>query len=129
MSRLSWLTPTGTVAYAETNLPVSAEIIAVDADHPGASFVYNVISGSLPPGLTMNTAGVISGTAANPESTNNTSNTIYYGFVVRAQSQIDGSVLDGSFQILLSYIANSDLSWVTPAGSLGTVPKIGRAHV
>jgi Putative Ig domain len=123
MSKLSWLTPVGTVAYAETNLPVTAEIIAVDSDNPSSLFTYLIISGSLPPGLSLSSTGVISGIAANPESTNNTSNTLYYDFVVRAQSQVDGTVLDGNFDILLSYISNTDLTWVTPAGSLGTVPN------
>ncbi|XP_033740047.1 lactadherin-like [Pecten maximus] len=72
---------------AGKSLSVSAE--ARDPD--GQSIVYEVVSGHLPPGTTLNNAtGVISGTAPDVDAT--------YHFEIRA-TDIHGKYADGSFSI------------------------------
>jgi hypothetical protein len=120
MSTLSWITPTGSIA----NLPLGVEsFVAIQAgEYPnyGATITYQIINGSMPPGLTFNSDGTITGAATNPGSADVAGNNIS-NFIVRAKSS-DGLVLDGSFSITISNINMSSFEWVTPSGNLGTVP-------
>ena len=69
---------------------------------------FEILSGSLPPGLTMNTStGVITGTPANITVSSN------YVFTVRATSQLLSQVADKSFSIL--YIGENAPGWNTPS--------------
>ena len=82
----------------------------VQAD--GANINYSLISGSLPPGLHLNTAGVIIGTPVSvPKATD-------YNFVVRATNQ-DGKT-DNTFRF--SVTGPSEPFWATPAGMLAIGP-------
>jgi hypothetical protein len=117
MSTLIWITPPGTVAVVNAGIDVSITVQAFDTSNLGLPIAYRVIQGELPSGLTMSNTGVISGT---PVYTG-TLNTINYQFVVRAITS-DNAIIDGAFNITLNSTVINNLSWVTPAGNLGTVP-------
>lgn len=121
MAILSWNTPVGTIANTIIGVPMSFTMIASNDSHNGATLTYRVINGSLPTGLTMDTNGVISGTPDYSSPTNNYFSTETYSFIVRVASS-DGSVLDGQFKIIVSNSYSRNFNWVTPAGSLGTIP-------
>lgn len=116
MASLSWITPTGPLANVLSNVPLTVALQAVDTDQ-SATITYLKISGALPTGLTLNANGVITGI---PTTTDYLPSE-RYSFVARARSS-NGYVLDGNFEIILDNTVNSNFAWVTPAGSLGTVP-------
>ena len=122
MAKIIWVTPTGTVANLLIGIPISVELMATEQGNPDAPITYTVIGGSLPPGLTMSSAGVISGTPIYSVSADNYFTTATYSFTVRASNGI-GAVLDNGFNIIITNIVNGDFSWVTPAGNLGTIPN------
>lgn len=121
MSNLSWVTPPGTVANFVSNTPVSYELLVYDNANNGAYVSFALISGSLPSGLTLSASGVISGTPAPVYSSNNKS-LLPYNFVIRATSQ-NGYSLDGAFTVNIINSITNKISWITPSGSLGTVPS------
>jgi hypothetical protein len=119
MEKLSWVTPTGTIANFLIGISVSVELIAVDSLNVSENLTYNVIGGSLPPGITLSSNGVISGT---PVTFAGLITTQTFNFIVRVVSAT-GAVLDGSFNIVVSNTATGDINWVTTAGDLGTIPN------
>lgn len=121
MSKLSWVTPQGTVASMVIGVPTAITLLAANASNNGAVLSYRIISGELPPGITINTNGVISGTPSYTTSSDNYFVTRESAFIVRVTSS-DGVALDGSFKIIAVNGINGDFNWVTPAGNLGTVP-------
>ena len=122
MSKLSWVTPTGTVASVLVGVPVTFNIQVVDSANTGSTVTYSVISGSLPTGLTLSTSGVISGTASYTALGNNYLSSQTYSFIIRAIAS-DLTVLDGAFNIIVDSTVNADFVWATPGGTLGTVPN------
>ncbi|CAB5215037.1 Putative Ig [uncultured Caudovirales phage] len=120
-SKLSWVTPTGSFASIVVGSPITVALIAANAANNGATLTYSLINGTLPPGMTLNSNGTITGTPGYESVTDNYFTSKDYSFIARVASS-DGSVLDGSFIILLTNIVNGDFTWVTPAGNLGTVP-------
>lgn len=121
MSKLNWVTPIGTVANVLVGVPINIEIQTIDLDHLGLPVTYSVISGALPPGLSLSNTGVITGTPIYSDATGNYFSSLDFSFTVRARTT-DDSVLDGTFKIIITNTVNGDFSWVTPAGNLGTVP-------
>ena len=121
MSNLSWATNEGTVANVIIGVPASVAILAANVATNDITLSYKIISGSLPTGLTMSAAGIISGTPDYLNTTQNYFSKQTYSFIVRVTSS-DQAVLDGSFKIILSNVLNRDFNWITPSGSLGTVP-------
>ena len=121
MAQLSWITSPGTVANFLIGGPSSVNIQAVDTSNYSAEITYKLISGELPGGLSFDSTGTISGTPiySNPENNYFTSET--FNFTVRATT-LDLRVIDGSFSIIISNTIDKDFIWVTPAGSLGTIP-------
>ena len=76
------------------------------------TLTYSVVSGILPNNLVLNpTTGAITGTPTNPASTTTTN------FTVRASDSLAHADLALSIQIVGNYP-----TWVTTAGSLGTIP-------
>ena len=120
--QLKWATPIGTIANLGVGLPANLELQAIDLANDGATITYSLISGSLPIGLTFNSDGTITGTP----SIDNTSSYITrqtYSFVVRAVASDGATVSDAQFSIIVTNTINTDFSWITPAGVLGTLPN------
>jgi len=120
MSKLSWVTAPGTIANLLVGIHAVVDLQVIDTLNTGSTLTYTVIGGSLPNGLTLSTAGHISGTTTYSNPLNNYFLTANYDFIVRVISS-DGAVLDGSFTIIVTNTVNNDFSWITPAGALGTV--------
>lgn len=119
MGKLYWVTPLGTIANLPIGLYSSLQLQTVDTTNNGATITYSVISGALPAGMSMSSAGVISGTPEYSSASNNSFSTINYSFIVRASS--NGMTIDGGFNIIITNTINTDFNWVTPGGVLGTV--------
>lgn len=121
--QLEWITPLGSLANLGIGLPISIKVQAFDSANNGATLTYQVISGSLPPGMTMSSTGIISGTPTYSSPSNNYFTTLSYNFIVRVSGSDNTKPIDGAFAIILTNTVNSDLTWVTPPGDLGTVPN------
>jgi hypothetical protein len=121
-SKLSWITPPGTIANFPIGDSVTVTLLVVDTNNTGATFTFSIIGGNLPPGLVLSSDGIISGTPEYSATLDNYFTTLNYDFFVRVISS-DGRVLDGKFIIIVSNIVNQDFTWITPAGTLGTVPN------
>ena len=78
---LLWITPTGSIANLGIGNPQSVSVLAVDTTNNGATLTYQVIGGSLPPGMTMSSTGVISGIPEYSTPSNNYFTTLNYDFV------------------------------------------------
>lgn len=120
---LLWITPTGSIANLGIGNPQSVSVLAVDTTNNGATLTYQVIGGSLPPGMTMSSTGVISGIPEYSTPSNNYFTTLNYDFVVRVSTTNPLTPKDRAFTLLLTNTVNADFSWITPAGNLGTVPN------
>ena len=106
----TWTTASGSLgSFAETS-SVSVTIVATD---PDSAVTYSIISGALPSGLSLNsTTGAITGTA--PLETVDTT----YSFTARA-TDVGLNTTDRNFSITI--LDNVAPTWVTAAGSLGTI--------
>ena len=119
---LTWVTPRNTIANLTIGSAISLPILAADTA-PSHIITYQLIAGELPTGMTLSSTGTISGTPAYSSASNNYFTTLNYNFTIRATSTSGATPIDGAFNIILSNTVNSDFSWVTPAGDLGTVPN------
>ena len=95
-----WVTPAGSIGIFQTNAPMTFQLVATDADND--PLTYTVIAGALPSGLTMNSAGMISGSPTGDGS-----------FTVRVSDGVTS--VDRQF----SLSSNAPPIWVTPTGSIG----------
>ena len=102
----AWTTPAGSLGtFAEQ---VNATIYALSISDD-STITYSLAAGSsLPSGVTLSSAGVISGTI--PDISSNTT----YTFTVNATDGLN-PVISRTF----SFVSNAASVWVTPAGSLG----------
>lgn len=123
MSELIWITPAGSIANMGIGQPQSVSLLAVDTTNNGATLRYQILSGSLPTGMTMSTTGVISGTPTYSTPSNNYFTTLDYNFVVRVSTTNSLTPVDRSFTLIVTNTVNADFTWVTPSGTLGTVPN------
>lgn len=116
---LSWVTPEGTLANF-----LIGEVSQCDIISTGISPVYEIYGGSLPPGLTLNSAtGTISGTPVYGNSSNNYFTTLPFTFSVKATDTVTNETAWGTFTVIISNTVNGDFYWITPPGNLGTVPS------
>jgi hypothetical protein len=131
---LNWITPVGSVANLLIGSVAQVRVQAIDPTVPSQLLTYQLISGSLPNGLSFDTAnianmddidpvyvGVISGTPVYSSPTDTYWTTRSYNFVIRV-SNSTGTAVDRNFQLIVSNTVNRDFYWQTPAGNLGTVP-------
>jgi len=77
------------LAAAPANVPYNQTINAIGGNAP---YLFNLLSGSLPPGLSLSSAGVISGTPSNAGT---------YNFFIRA-TDASAAVAQASFSIIVS---------------------------
>jgi hypothetical protein len=119
---LTWVTPPGSIANFSIGNPSTTKLMVADTSNTGATVTYSKISGDLPPGLTLSSTGIISGTPQYVTSSNNYFISLDYEFIVRVISS-DGQVLDGKFTIIITNTVNQDFQWTTPEGILGTIPN------
>lgn len=122
MTELVWATKPGTIANMYIGTPTSVLVLAYNPATPTESLTYQLISGSLPPGMSISDNGIISGIPDYTGISNLFFSTLTYTFILRARdSQLN--VVDGQFTIILNNTTNSDFAWITPSGSLGTFPN------
>lgn len=115
---LIWTTKPGLLANLTAGILVSVPVQVLDTTNNIYTTSYTKIDGSLPTGLTLLPNGTIYGTP----TLLSVETTLYYDFIIRARSS-NGHVIDGSFTIMLTNIANTNFSWITPEGDLGLVPN------
>ena len=114
---LIWITKTGTIANLLVGNPISVKVQALDTTNNAYTVTYQLLHGSLPPGMSLASDGTISGTP----SMTGFDITSQYEFILRATSS-NNNIVDGSFIITLTNIINGDFAWITPAGDLGMIP-------
>jgi len=119
---LKWVTPTGSLGKTPIGVNINLKIQMYDVSAPSTRCTYSVIYGSLPPGVTLSSDGTLSGIAE--YSPSQAEGNVTYNFIIRgvANDGDDGS-LDGNFSLTVTNIARSQLSWITKAGNLGTIPS------
>lgn len=111
MAQPIWITPAGSLgtfpAGIEAEIQLQANPVA-----PATSLTYILLSGSLPPGYTINSFGKIYGNTVLV-----TSNT-EYNFAIRITDNL-GNIRDRTFSMTI--VGSAIPSFITPAGSLLTV--------
>lgn len=108
----SWVTASGSLGSVNYASSVNLSVSASDAD-VSSSITYSLISGSLPPGVNLNTStGSITGTAPSP-----TSDTTYT-FTLRATDNAGNTAGDRSFSITVIG-TNYSIQYLVVAGGGG----------
>jgi hypothetical protein len=114
-----WVTPGGNLGVIADGVYFTFTFVAEDTG--GSPLTYTLVSGSLPVGLVLTTAGVLYGA---PEKNTNPNETqaefnqdVYSKFVIRATNNL-GIVADKTFEITVT--GESPPTLETPTGSLGT---------
>lgn len=123
---LQWTTPAGSVANLLIGVPASVILQAIDTkDYGNNTITYQLVYGTLPTGITLNSHGVLSGTPVYSNINDNYFTSRTYSVIVRANAIVEGVavVADRTFDIIISNTINQDFSWITPAGLLGTIPE------
>lgn len=106
-----WTTNAGSLGSKSGGSSVSIQLAVTDEE--SNPITYTVVSGSLPPGLSLSTSGLISGTATNP-----TADTTY-NFTIAAS---DGAnISNRAFSIPVTRVLTvqtitSNTTWTAPAG-------------
>ena len=95
-----WQTPSGFLGTITERVPVSITLSVLNTG------TFSLISGNLPTGLTLSSAGIISGIPAS------LANTVSTQFVVRATNSF--GITDNTF--ILETQGLNNISWATPAG-------------
>ena len=108
MAQPTWNTPAATLGTFPSLVPMSLQLSAT-AIAPAVSITYKIISGSLPAGLSMTIAGLISGT---PNLVNTLVST---NFVVRATDNL-GNIRDRTFSMSIS--GSAAPTFTTPSGNI-----------
>ncbi len=107
-----WDTASGTLGSSYSNAPFNKQLAAHDPE--GNPVTYSQVGGSLPPGLTLGSTGVISGTLGVVVSDTT------YSFTVRAS---DGTLtVDRGFSITVLMAVNAPPVWQTPSGTIVSSP-------
>lgn len=106
-----WVTPAGNIGTANINIAFTFLLVATDVDMDPVT--YNLVSGTLPNGLTLNSStGLIYGTPIDTVG--------IYSFTIEATDGLLNTLR--SFELTLSnLLVNSPPIWITPIGSLGSM--------
>lgn len=107
-----WNTPAGSLGTIPSTILYSRQLSASPVI-PATAITYSIISGSLPPGLTVSTNGLISGTP------NLVSETTTSTFVVRATDNLQ-NIIDRTFSITCTGVATP--TFTTLGGLIFTTP-------
>ena len=113
----AWTTPSGSLGSVLKNTAVSFSVSATDPD--SNPITYNVVSGALPSGVSLNSStGAITGTA--PSVLSDT----VFSFTIRAED-LASNFTDRAFSITVLF--NIAPVWSTASGSLGVVYDASRS--
>jgi hypothetical protein len=105
-----WVTPAGTLGTFPAQNPILPAIaLSATPVLPATSITYKLLSGTLPTGVKLSNAGIISGTP------NETVSDKIYSFVVRATDNL-GNIRDRGFTFTVT--GNLVPTFVTPSGAL-----------
>lgn len=107
-----WNTTSGNLAGVAAIVEMTPVQLSASAILPATTISYSIISGTLPPGLSMTTSGLISGT---PDAV---FENVTYTFVIRATDNL-GHIRDRSFNIVVSGVDAP--SFTTPNGKILTI--------
>lgn len=102
----SWITASGSLGTFQENEIVNIQLSVTDDD----TIVYSLQNGSLPPGLSVSSTGLISGTATSPGLNE------VYNFTIRASDGV--YKVDRSFSIMVKNIPNQP--YFVTTSNLGT---------
>ena len=123
MSQLIWVTPQSSIANLGIGVAANVQVLASNTANNGSVLRYQLIGGALPPGLTLSSNGDITGTPTYSTPGNNFFTAQTYNFVIRVSSSDGTTPIDGKFSLIVTNQVNSDFTWVTAGGDLGTVPN------
>jgi hypothetical protein len=115
-----WTTGAGTIATiydsARANYASATSLALIASDPDGESITYSIVSGSLPPGMSMSSSGSITGTP------NSVSSDTTYSFTGRV-TDTNGVSIDRSFNIIVkkpvitSFTSTGTTAWTSPIGT------------
>lgn len=108
MAQPIWNTPAGTIGTYPATIALSTQLSASPVS-PATSVTYILLSGVLPPGITINSSGLISGTPT--LVTTDTTST----FTIRATDNLS-NIRDRTFSMKISGVAIPEFT--TPEGSI-----------
>jgi hypothetical protein len=114
MSQPIWNTTQGSIGSYPAQIAVSPIQLSASAVPPATTVTYQLISGSLPSGLSLSSAGLITGTPGLVVSDTT------YTFVIRATDNLSNT-RDRTFSMLI--FARQPI-WITNIGSLGSYPAL-----
>ena len=109
MAQPNWNTPVGSIGTYPSLIEMIPFQLSASAVLPAVSITYQIISGSLPDGVTMTAAGYISGLPSLVTANTN------YSFVVRATDNLQ-NIRDRTFSVTVSGVAPPEFT--TPAGTI-----------
>jgi hypothetical protein len=109
MAQPNWNTPVGSIGTYPSLIEMIPFQLSASAVLPAVSITYQIISGSLPDGVTMTADGYISGLPSLVTANTN------YSFVVRATDNLQ-NIRDRTFSITISGVAAPEFT--TPAGTI-----------
>lgn len=104
----NWNTPAGSIGTFAANAPIAVQLDA-EAVLPATTVTYKLLSGTLPEGVVISSAGLIYGTAGT------VANEQTYSFVVRVTDNLQ-NIRDRSFSVSISGTAKP--SFNIPSGTL-----------
>jgi len=108
MAQPIWNTPAGSLGTYPASIALTAQLSA-SAVTPATTVTYILLSGTLPPGTTINTAGLISGTPNLVTADTTTT------FTIRATDNLS-NIRDRTFSMTVSGVAIPEFT--TPEGSI-----------
>lgn len=103
-----WVTSAGSLPAVTENTSYNYQLVAT-----GLGLVYTIVGGSLPPGITLSSSGLLSGTASGVASDTT------FNFTVRATNNT-GGFSNRSFSILVTDVVSGTVEFGTGAPSNST---------
>ena len=121
----SWVTPAGTLGSIPEGVFYSIPVVALS----DSTVYYQVIAGSLPPGIQLNETGILSGHPSVPATIQGTPTDVLNNatskFAIRAYTErviggvtVVDKLADRTFSLTIT--GQNTVTWTTPAGTIGT---------